>query len=294
MSDHPEVRGFYEPVTGSVQYVVWNPANRRGAVIDPVWDFDLRAKTTNTLSADAILAFVEAENLHIEWVLDTHPHADHFSAGPYLREALARRSGAAPRTGIGERVVEIQALWRKILNDPSLPEDGAPWDHLFTDGDRFQIGGIETQVILSPGHTLASISFVVGDAAFVHDTLFMPDSGTARADFPGGSAATLYDSIQRLFELPDATRVFVGHDYGQGGREPAWSSTIGGQKATNIHVGGGRGRDDFVRIREGRDATLPLPDRIFEALQVNLRGGRLPEPDANGVSYLRMPINPRL
>lgn len=282
----PLVKGFYDGKTGSIQYVVSDPSTNKAAIIDPVWDFDEKAGRTCTTNADEILAYVRDTGLDVEWILDTHPHADHFSAAPYLKQHLGGM------TAIGEKVTEVQGIWKKIYNLPhDFPADGSQWDRLFRDGDTFKIGNLEARVMLCPGHTLASITYVIGDAAFVHDTLMMPDSGTSRADFPGGDARMLYRSIQRILSLPDNTRIFVGHDYMPNGRKAMWESTVKIQRENNIHLKGGTSEDEFVRIREARDAELPLPHLMLAALQVNIRGGRLPEPEANGVSYLKIPLN---
>ncbi|TPK85335.1 MBL fold metallo-hydrolase [Mesorhizobium sp. B2-4-12] len=281
----PQVRGFYDKPTGAVQYVVADPATRRCAIIDPLLDFDERSGATATKSVDAVLDFVRENGLELEWILDTHPHADHFSAAHYLRE----KTGAP--MAIGDRIVDVQALWKAIYNWPDFPADGSQWDRLFRQGEIFQVGTIPVKVLFSPGHTLASITYVIGDAAFVHDTLFMPDSGTARADFPGGSAARLWRSIQEILALPDETRVFVGHDYQTGGREPRWESTVAAQKASNIHLGAAHSEAEFVALREARDRTLPMPRLILHALQINMNGGRLPEPEANGRRYLKFPLD---
>ncbi|WP_423821351.1 MBL fold metallo-hydrolase [Salinisphaera sp. SPP-AMP-43] len=282
----PEVVGFYEPKTGSVQYVVIDPATEHCAIVDPVWDYDETAARTSTECADQITAFIDARGLTVEWILDTHPHADHFSAGVLLGERYG-----APRA-IGEKVVEVQKLWKKIYNfGDDYATDGRQWDRLFADGETFKLGEIDVHVMHSPGHTLASITYVIGDAAFVHDTLFMPDSGTARADFPGGDARTLFHSIQRILALPDATRIFVGHDYRPDGREARWASTVAEQRAHNIHLQDQPSEGEYVALREARDATLPLPDLMLAALQINTRGGRLPESEANGRAYLKIPVN---
>ena len=281
----PVVTGFYEKRTSSIQYVVADPSTGKCAIIDPVHDFDEKSGATATRSADAILAFVEEQGLSVEWILDTHPHADHFSAAPYLKE----KTGAP--TAIGEKVVEVQKLWKEIYGLPDFPADGSQWDRLFRAGEEFFIGSIPTKVLFSPGHTLASVTYVVGDAAFVHDTLFMPDSGTARCDFPGGSAARLYQSIMEILALPDETRIFVGHDYQPGGREPLWESTVAEQKVKNTHMSKADSEAAFVAVREARDRTLPMPKLILHALQVNMNGGRLPEPDSAGRRYLRLPLD---
>jgi glyoxylase-like metal-dependent hydrolase (beta-lactamase superfamily II) len=228
---------------------------------------------------------VREHDLTVEWILDTHPHADHFSAAGYLKE----RTGA--KTAIGERVVDVQQLWKHIYNLADFNADGSQWDRLTADGDIFQIGSMDVEVLFSPGHTLASITYVVGDAAFIHDTLLMPDFGTARCDFPGGDARTMWRTIQRILSLPDDTRLFVGHDYMPGGRAPAWESTIGGQKAQNVHLLQARNEDEFAALRQARDAKLPMPKLILHALQVNMAGGRLPVPECNGTRYLKIPLN---
>lgn len=281
----PDVTGFFDKRTFSIQYVVADPATGMCAIIDPVLDYDEKAGATATWNADAILDFVREQGLTVEWILDTHPHADHFSAAAYLK----KRTGAP--TAIGEHVVDVQALWKDIYNWPDFPADGRQWDKLFAGGETFRVGSIDARVLFSPGHTLASITYVIGDAAFVHDTLFMPDSGTARADFPGGSATRLWQSIQEILALPDETRVFTGHDYQPGGREPAWQSTVGEQKARNIHMSKCRDAEAFARLREARDRTLPMPRLILHALQVNTNAGRLPEPESNGRRYLKIPLD---
>jgi glyoxylase-like metal-dependent hydrolase (beta-lactamase superfamily II) len=280
----PQVKGFFDPRTWSIQYVVSDPETKRCAIIDPVCDFDEKSGSTGTMSADAILAYVKAEGLTVEWILDTHPHADHFSAADYLK----RKTGAP--TAIGAHVTDVQKLWKGIYNWPDLKTDGSQWDRVFAAGDTFRVGNIKSKVLFSPGHTLASVTYVIGDAAFVHDTIFMPDSGTARADFPGGSAKVLWSSIQEILALPDETRLFTGHDYQPGGRNPKWESTVGEQKRSNTHLAG-VDEQSFIALREARDKTLPMPKLILHALQINVRGGRLPEPEANGRRYLKYPLN---
>ena len=280
----PPVNGFYDARTSSIQYVVTDPATKHCALIDPVLDYDEKSGSTATRSADALLAFVRENDLTVEWILDTHPHADHFSAASYLKSCTD-----AP-IGIGEQVAAVQKLWKEMYNWPGLATDGSQWDKLFADGERFRLGSLEGSVMFSPGHTLASVSYVIGDAAFIHDTLFMPDSGSARADFPGGSAKALWRSIESILSLPEETRLFTGHDYQPGGRAPRWESTVRQQKQENIHVTG-QDEASFVALREARDRTLPMPKLILHALQVNIRGGQLPEPEANGKRYLKIPLN---
>lgn len=280
----PRVEAIYDPRTFSAQYIVSDPATKKCAIIDPVLDFDEKSGSMATTNADALLALVADRGLSVEWILDTHPHADHFSAAHYLKA----RTGAP--TAIGSHIVEVQRLWRDIYNWPELATDGSQWDRLFAPGERFRIGNIDASVLHSPGHTLASVTYVVGDAAFVHDTLFMPDSGTARADFPGGDARALWHSIQAILALPDETRIFTGHDYQPGGRHPRWESTVAKEKRANPHIAG-RDEASFIAMREARDRTLPMPKLILHALQVNIRGGRLPEPEANGRRYLKFPLD---
>ena len=282
----PDVWGLYEPDTGSVQYVCADPATKKAALIDVVWNFDPAHARTSTEAAEEVLALVEREGLEVVWILDTHPHADHFMASAWLKEKLG-----AP-TAIGEKVREIAELWRDFYGTPDAFDPDRDFDRLLADGDALEIGELEAKVMFSPGHTLGSITYVVGDAAFVHDTLMHVDVGTARADFPGGSTKALYASIRRILALPDDTRCFVGHDYGTDDRdEPAWEATVAEHKADNPHVGGDRSEAEFVKLREERDATLGLPDRMLHALQVNLRGGRLPPAEADGRSYFRIPAN---
>ncbi len=282
----PDVWGVYEPDTGSIQYVCADPETKQAALIDVVWNFDPRAFATDFGSADQVLDIVARNGLKIVWVLDTHPHADHLMASAYLKE----KTGAP--AAIGARVRRIAELWAEIYNLPHAFNPDRDFDRLFEDGDTFAIGNLEARVMLSPGHTLGSITYVVGDAAFVHDTLMYPDAGTSRADFPGGDARELWDSIQAILALPPQTRLFVGHDYGTGERdEPLWEATVEEHRARNIHVREGTGRDAWIARREERDATLALPDRMLAALQVNLRGGRLPDPESDGRRYLKLPVD---
>ncbi|WP_038146734.1 MBL fold metallo-hydrolase [Thioclava atlantica] len=285
MSAKPVVKGFWDKPTGSWQYVFHDPETMKGAVIDPVWDYDPMAAATSLGNARRILEYVKAEGIEIDWVLDTHPHADHFSAAVWLAEELGAKRG------IGERVRKVQALWADIYNTPDLAQDGRQWDHLFAEGETFKIGNLEVRVMLSTGHTLASITYVTGDAAFVHDTLMQPERGTSRADFPGGSASELWESIRAILDLPEETRLFIGHDYPGEGEEPQTGATVAEHRASNKHVKDGISREEFIETREARDATLPLPKLMLAALQVNIRGGRKPEAEGNGRSYLKIPLD---
>ena len=282
----PIVKPFWDEPTGSWQYVFHDPATMKGAIVDPVLNYDPQAGATQTHSAEEILAYVKDAGIDIVWILDTHPHADHFSAAAWFKDRLG-----AP-TAIGEHVVKVQDLWKDIYNLPAdFPTDGSQWDHLFADGDAFHVGEIPVRVMFSPGHTLASITYVAGDAAFVHDTFMMPDSGTSRADFPGGSSKELYDSIQAILDLPDETRLYVGHDYAPDGREAACMATVAEHKASNIHLKDAPSEAEYRSVRDARDATLPLPKLMLAALQINIRGGRKPAPEDNGRSYLKVPLD---
>ncbi|MYM54769.1 MBL fold metallo-hydrolase [Thalassovita mangrovi] len=283
---NPIVKSFWDQPTGSWQYVFHDPDTMKGAIVDPVMDFDPLAGATNMSNAQIILDYVRDAGIEVVWILDTHPHADHFSAAPWLSQQLG-----AP-TAIGDQVVKVQDLWKGIYNLPgAFPTDGSQWDKLFADGEDFMVGNVPVKVMFSPGHTMASITYVAGDAAFVHDTLMMPDSGSSRADFPGGSSKALYDSIQAILALPDDTRVFVGHDYAPGGREALCEATVADHKAANIHFRDAPDEAAYRAVRDARDATLPLPKLMLAALQVNIRGGRLPEAEDNGRSYLKLPLN---
>ena len=283
----PYVKGFFDSETNTISYVVVASESRATAIIDSVLDFDYASGRTNTSSADEIIAYVKAEGLEVEWILETHVHADHLSAAPYLQERLGGR------IGIGRNITLVQDTFGKIFNEGTeFQRDGSQFDRLFEDGDSFHIGQLRGDVMHTPGHTPACLTYVIGDAAFVGDTLFMPDFGTARCDFPGGSARDLYNSIQRILALPDDTRIFVGHDYKAPGRDAfAWESTVGEQKARNVHVGDARSAEDFVAMREARDATLGMPKLIVPSLQVNMRAGNMPEPDDNGDVFLKVPVN---
>ena len=284
----PNVQPFFHADSNTWSYVVADPATGAAAVIDPVLDFDPKSGRTSTTSAQVLLDAVRAGGLDVRWLLETHAHADHFSAGHWLKSQLPQA-----RLAIGEGIRAVQKAFRPIFNlGEHFPVDGSQFDHLFRDGDTFAIGDVAARVIAVPGHTSDSNAYLIGDALFTGDSLFMPDGGTARCDFPGGDAATLYRSIHRLFdELPDDTRVFVCHDYGPGGRAVACETTIGAQKRGNIHVGEGIDEASFVHTRTTRDATLAMPVLLLPAVQVNIRAGALPEPEDNGVRYLKLPLD---
>ena len=282
----PDVWGVYEADTGSIQYLAACPETKKAALVDTVLNFDPKSARTSTESAEHMLSLVEKNGLDLERILDTHPHADHMMASGWLRTRTGKPNA------IGEKTKEIAALWRDFYHMPDglLAEDH--FDDFFADEDKFKIGTLNFRVMLSPGHTLGSVTYVAGDAAFAHDTLMYPDTGSSRADFPGGSADDLWNSIQAILALPDETRVFIGHDYGKGDRkEPAWEATVAEHLASNVHVKAGTSKDAFIATREDRDATLALPDRMLHALQVNLRGGELPAPEADGHSYFKIPAN---
>ena len=283
----PVVTTFFDEATFTATHVVHDPETKRAAIIDSVLDFDQAAGRTSHMSADAAIAHVRANGLTVDWLLETHAHADHLSAAPYLKDALGGT------IAIGRDIVTVQGVFGKVFNEPaSFARDGSQFDRLFADGECFGLGGIPAMALHVPGHTPACIAYVIGDAAFVGDTLFMPDYGTARADFPGGDARTLFRSIRRLMQLPAATRVFLCHDYKAPGREQfVWESTIGAQRTGNVHVHDGITEDAFVTMREARDATLSMPRLILPSIQVNIRAGHLPEPEDNGVSYLKLPLN---
>lgn len=283
----PHVKAFFDEATFTVSYVVREPHGHACAIVDSVLDFDHASGRTGTASADAIVDHVRSEGLMVDWILETHVHADHLSAAPYLQ---ARLGG---RIGIGERITSVQETFGKVFGEGAeFRRDGSQFDRLFRDGDSFHIGQMRGDVLHTPGHTPACMTYVLGDAALVGDTLFMPDFGTARCDFPGGSAGALYASIQKILALPDETRIFVGHDYGAPGRDGfAWETNVAEQKARNIHVGSGRSREEFTAMREARDRTLAMPRLILPSLQVNMRAGRMPAADAGGKVFLKLPIN---
>ena len=282
----PDVEGFYDPDTGTVTYLVTDPATNRAAVIDPVLDFDPKSARTATRSAEPVIARIRARGGTVDWLLETHVHADHLSAMPHVRQAVGGTSG------IGARIEAVQQAFRSIFGfDRGFHADGSAFDHLFADGEGFRLGSIDAQVLHTPGHTPACVSYLIGDALFVGDTLFMPDSGTARCDFPGGDAATLFRSIRRLLALPASTRMFICHDYRPGGRPAAWETTVAEQRAHNIHIRDGIDEAAFVTMRTARDRTLSMPVLIIPAVQVNICAGAFPPPDPNGVRYLRVPID---
>lgn len=282
----PDVVGVFDPASHTISYVVSDPATGAAAIIDPVLDFDPAAARTSTGSLEHLLALIADRGLSLQYVLETHAHADHLTGAHEIRE----RTGAP--IGIGEKITRVQKTFGDIFEAGDVRADASVFDHAWTDGTRFSLGEIEVEVLHTPGHTPACVSYRIGDAVFVGDTLFMPDFGTARCDFPGGDARTLYRSVRRLLALPDETRVFVGHDYLPKGRADfAWETTVGAQKAANIHVGAGRSEDEFVAMRETRDATLSPPQLILPALQINIRAGALPPAEASGRRFLKTPLN---
>jgi glyoxylase-like metal-dependent hydrolase (beta-lactamase superfamily II) len=282
----PQIRAFFDEPTNTVSYLLYDPASRRAAVIDPVLDFDNRTGSATTRSADAVLQAAAADRLTIDWVLETHAHADHLSGAPYIK----LKTGA--RVGIGEHIRDVQKIFRPVFNATDLKGDGSEFDHLFRDGERFQVGGIDVDVLHVPGHTPADVAFKVEGSVFVGDTLFMPDYGTARADFPGGSARQLFRSMRKLLSLPAETRLFMCHDYKAPGRDHyAWETTVAAQRAHNIHIRDGVTEDEFVAMREARDAKLASPLLLLPSIQVNIRAGKLPPAEADGIHYLKIPVH---
>jgi glyoxylase-like metal-dependent hydrolase (beta-lactamase superfamily II) len=280
------IQGFFDPATWTVSYVVWENATRHAAVIDPVLDFDFKSGRTHTASADRLLAYVREHGLQIDWILETHAHADHLSGARHVQ------AQAGGKIAIGENIRVVQSTFGKLFNlERTFLPDGSQFDHLFEDGEVFRIGEVEVTALRVPGHTPADMAYLVDGAVFVGDTLFMPDVGTARADFPGGDARQLYESTRKLLDLPSATVMHVCHDYPPASRPPCWQTTVADQRARNIHVRDGIGADEFVAMRTARDATLEVPTLILPSIQVNVRGGRFPPADDNGVSYLRIPLN---
>jgi glyoxylase-like metal-dependent hydrolase (beta-lactamase superfamily II) len=286
LSLKPDVTAFFDLPTNTVSYVVRDPNSNACAIVDSVMDIDYAAGRISYESADKIIAFVKEHGLKVEWLIETHAHADHLSAAPYIQGKLGGR------LGIGENIKVVQNVFGKIFNEGTeFQRDGSQFDRLFKEGDTYRIGGMEAFAMLTPGHTPACMTHVVGNAAFVGDTLFMPDGGTARADFPGGDAHVLYKSIKRVLSLPPEVRLFMCHDYGPGGREIKWETTVAEERAHNIHVRDGVSEEEFVKMRTARDATLELPKLIIPSIQVNMRGGNLPEPDESGKRHLKVPIN---
>ncbi len=282
----PEVTAFFDAATNTISYVVKDPNSNACAIVDSVMDIDYAAGRITHDSADRIIEYVRANGLAVEWLIETHVHADHLSAAPYIQSQLGGR------IGIGAKITVVQDTFGKIFNEGTeFQRDGSQFDALFEDGDTYMIGSMQVVALHTPGHTPACMTHVAGDAAFVGDTLFMPDGGSARADFPGGSAEELYESIQKVLALPDETRLFMCHDYAPGGRDIAWETTVADEKAGNIHVGQGRTREDFVRFRTARDAELDMPRLIIPSLQVNMRAGDLPPAEDNGTTYLKVPVN---
>ena len=283
----PSIAGFFDEATNTVSYVVHDPKTSEASIIDSVLDFEAASGRTSNGSADRIIEYVTSNNLKVTWLIETHAHADHISAAPYLQERLGGK------LAIGRDIIRVQEVFGKLFNaGTDFERDGSQFDKLFEDGETFKIGELEGIALHVPGHTPADMAFIIGDAAFVGDTIFMPDFGTARADFPGGDAHQLYRSIRRLLSLPDETRLFLCHDYKAPGRdEYAWETTVKQQREENVHVKDGVSEEDFVEMRTGRDKTLAMPKLIMPSVQVNIRGGRLPEPEDNGVSYIKIPVN---
>lgn len=282
----PDVTGFFDAPTNTISYVVADPATKACAIIDSVLDFDYPAGRTGTTAADAIIAFVRQQGLTLEWQIETHVHADHLSAAPYLQQKLGGK------IGIGEHIRTVQATFAAVFNEgAAFQRNGSQFDHLFRDGESYRIGRLTGTALHTPGHTPACMTHVIGDAAFVGDTIFMPDGGSARADFPGGDARTLYRSMRRILALPPETRLFMCHDYGPNGREIRWETTVAAERAENIHVRDGMTEDAFVALRDARDRTLGMPRLILPSLQVNMRAGHLPPAEDNGTAYLKIPLN---
>ncbi|MEL0085244.1 MAG: MBL fold metallo-hydrolase [Paracoccaceae bacterium] len=283
----PDITSFFDEATNTISYIVCDPNGSSCAIIDSVLDFDFASGRTDTRSADKLINFVKENKLDVQWLLESHVHADHLSAAPYIQTEVGGK------IGIGSHITDVQETFGKIFNEGTeFQRDGSQFDKLFVEGDTFHIGQLRGDVLHTPGHTPACMTYVIGDAAFVGDTLFMPDFGTARCDFPGGSSENLFSSIQKILTLPDATRIFVGHDYKAPGREHyAWETTVGEQKKKNIHIKSGKSKEDFVKLRDERDAKLAMPKLIVPSLQINMRAGNMPEPDEQGDVFLKVPIN---
>ena len=283
----PDITSFFDEATNTISYIVCDPNGSACAIIDSVLDFDFASGRTDTKSADKLINFVKENKLDVQWLLESHVPADHLSAAPYIQMEVGGK------IGIGSHITDVQETFGKIFNEGTeFQRDGSQFDKLFVEGDTFHIGQLRGDVLHTPGHTPACMTYVIGDAAFVGDTLFMPDFGTARCDFPGGSSENLFASIQKILTLPDATRIFVGHDYKAPGREHyAWETTVGEQKKKNIHIKSGKSKEDFVKLRDERDAKLAMPKLIVPSLQINMRAGNMPEPDEQGDVFLKVPIN---
>ncbi len=283
----PDITAFFDKATNTISYIVCDPNGSACAVIDSVLDFDFASGRTDTRSADKLINYIKENKLDVQWLLESHVHADHLSAAPYIQMEVGGK------IGIGSHITDVQETFGKIFNEGTeFQRDGSQFDKLFVEGDTFHIGQLRGDVLHTPGHTPACMTYVIGDAAFVGDTLFMPDFGTARCDFPGGSSENLFSSIQKILSLPDATRIFVGHDYKAPGREHyAWETTVGEQKKKNIHIKSGKSKEDFVKLRDERDAKLAMPKLIVPSLQINMRAGNMPEPDEQGDVFLKVPIN---
>jgi glyoxylase-like metal-dependent hydrolase (beta-lactamase superfamily II) len=285
MSQQPQISAYFDEATSTVSYLVWDEATGQAAIIDPVLDYDQRSGRASAGSARKILDDAQARGLKINWILETHAHADHLTAAPFIKA----QTGA--QTAIGEHIGKVQAVFRKVFNLDDVSTTGAEFDRLLSDGETFKLGSLNIEVLHTPGHTPACVSYRIGDAVFVGDTLFMPDYGTARADFPGGDATTLFRSIKRILALPSATRLFLCHDYKAPGREHyAWETTVAGERAQNIHIKDGISEEEFVAMRRARDTTLAAPVLLLPSIQVNIRAGRLPKPESNGTSYLKIPL----
>ncbi len=286
MTVKPEIEGFFDEDSNTISYVVRDPASKSCAIVDSVMDIDYAAGRITHDHADMIIAFVRDKGLAVEWLIETHVHADHLSAAPYIQQQVGGKFG------IGRNITVVQDVFGKIFNEGTeFQRDGSQFDRLLDDGDTYKIGAMTAVAMHTPGHTPACMTHVIGDAAFVGDTLFMPDGGSARADFPGGDAGMLYDSIQKVLALPDQMRLFMCHDYGPNGRDIKWETTVAEEKAHNIHVGGGKNRADFIKFRTERDATLAMPRLIIPSLQVNMRAGDLPPADKDGKTFLKVPVN---
>ena len=283
----PDVKAFFDEPTNTVSYVVKDPNSQSCAILDSVLDFDPKSGRTSTASADDIISYVKEKNLTVEWILETHAHADHLSAAPYLKQKLGGT------TAVGAHIKDVQDVFSKVFNvEKGFQTDGSQFEHLFEDGEEFAVGDMTIKAMHTPGHTPACMTYIAGDAAFVGDTMFMPDYGTARADFPGGDARVMYRSIQKILALPDETTLYMCHDYKAPGRdEYKWETTVGEERTSNVHVGAGQTEDEFVAMRQARDATLDMPTLILPSVQVNIRAGEMPPAEDNGVSYLKVPIN---